>query len=557
MIDIIVFSFSVFIIMYVLMNCNNMTNMDKIMLFVSVLVLLGTYIRYKTCKSLESFEDGSRYIPVSTEEDITGMITRTIIYLTVFNSKSFTGSGNKWMNVSHVEKPGCTLSDNKAFTFTDLPVYTRRSGISLGSNKLLGPYSNQMGISLQSTFTIFLGCKHGDFVEGLDSEVEFLKLYANSSTNNGLALYIQANTIDVENNIQKGVLLFKYTDNTTSVPCVLSPRDTTFTFDKINPTYFFIVKELDKVRIVYAQGGSSRLTTIASINITDTIATLSNKEMVINRFQNWKGSIFNFGVINEAIPDNEISSLFNAMYAEYIKLNSDEYMDLVENYNKLIEALNTSSKCPYDEATCTACGSITSWSDISQILGATDECKKAIATFCVANPTHPQCKCWNKTSTDYGSSTCSIYRDVFDPASKACVNSISQADVGDLKTKFGLVSAAECVKPADLPKLQANQCQTCVPDKLVKNNYMEYDESKLKINMSNDPTNLSSSINIPYKDDSSIRDHKVETEFKTSVAITASNVPPPPPVAQEEQKSSDATTSTVIPFKDRLMKMFF
>lgn len=450
---------------------------DKGLVGISALMLAATTWYQQRTRAWEGFvDDLGTYQPVKMEENYGAVVPKMKVYLTMFHKDSFPQTGNKWLNVAYDPKrPECKSVINPHFTFENPPIFSVRGGVAFGSNRLYGPYSNELGISLQSTFTIFLCVRHGDFVEGNPKEVELLKLYANSGNNNGLALYIKADTVRVEDNVQKGQLMFKFVDDEEATPCLLNANDTAFTFDRLNPCFFFIIKEVDKIRIAYMIGGSNVIKTLAVVNTRETTATFSNKEMVINRFQNWKGTMYALGIMDEAIPDNEITSIYNHVYSEYLKVTNDDYVGLVSNYNSILDALKKFSQCPYDSTVCKSCDTITKWNDVSQLIQAPSACKAAITTYCKANPKHPLCKCWEPTSADYKTQSCVMYRQIFDPNS-SLADGIKQEDLDKIKAKYNLINADECAKPS---QDKSKACTT--EDTLLKNQYMDYELDKLQI----------------------------------------------------------------------------
>lgn len=481
--DWIIYLFVFLILLYIHWQRAALDPRDMAFLWVGVVMLAGTLIVQHQRKQWEGFaeEGGVGYQPISSEEDYSALIAKMTVYLTMFNKASFPQTGNKWINVAYDPKrPECKGIDNRLFTFENPPIFSTRTGIAFGSNRLYGPYSNELGISLQSTFTIFMCVKHGDFTAANNNEIELLKLYANSGNNNALALYVKANTVEIDNNVQKGQLMIKFVDNEEATPCLLTAGDTAFTFDRLNPSFFFVIKEVDKIRVAYMVGGSSVIRPLATITTKETIATFSNKELVINRFQNWKASMYAFGILNEAVSDSELTAIYSHVYAEYLKVTNDDYLGLVDNYNSILENLKKFTACPYDEAVCRACNTVTKWNDTSQVLSAPTECRTAISTFCKANPKHPMCKCWDTNSADYKTQTCTMYRQMFDP-SKTIADSLRQDDLDQIKNKFNLIYAEECPKPQASTEGGKGGKATLQEPALLSNVYQDYDLAKLQI----------------------------------------------------------------------------
>ena len=131
--------------------------------------------------NLEKFIDPqtlSKFNQVSAEEDITEISPNLVTYLTVFNIQSIDNNSNNWNNISNnTANPTCTDETlKKLYTFEQQPVFSRKTGVYFGSNRLVGPYSNMLDIKFNNTFTIILVCKHGNLlVDNKNNESVTLK----------------------------------------------------------------------------------------------------------------------------------------------------------------------------------------------------------------------------------------------------------------------------------------------------------------------------------------------------------------------------------------------
>lgn len=525
--DWIVYLFVILVLVYLFCHRKVIVRKEQALFAIGLAMLVGTYFHKKRQASLETYVDmelGQN--PLSTVEDLIWIrnLTTTTVYLTLFSPESWkreTDTSRQWYNVANPSTSDC---NNKAlaeyFTFENRPVYSLSDGVTFGTNRLYGPNSNDLGISLQSTFTIFMCLKHGEFSAETKREVELLKLYANSENNNGLALYIRAGSIEIANNVQKAELMFRFTDDEQAIPCKLNDRDDGFVFDRLNPSFFFIIKELDKIRVVYMVGGSSVIRTICTVNIKETSATFSNKELVINRFQNYKGSMYSFGIRRDAIPDNEIANIYNHIYNEYLKSTSDDYVSLVKSYNEMLENLRNFNKCPFNKEACEKCTTVTKWTDSSQIISAPQDCKTAIHAYCKANPKHALCKCWDSTFSDYNAQSCIMYRQIFDPNANIA-NSLKQEDLDKLKSQFGLINVGDCPKPTavDAKKEEEASCALGA-DGLLKNVYSDYDLDKLQVKF-NSTTTTSNPYKVAkvYNKDPAVQSELEPPSSNTSVTI--------------------------------------
>lgn len=512
-----------FVIAYMYTHRVNITRLDMGILAVGVVMLLVNYV-YIMAK-----DDGRRehfaepapvdvlsLAPLPTEEDFSKLIKSfpsVIVYLTAFNKRSYPGSGIEWINVANrpTDQKECSARNNRVFAFNNAPVYTKGAGLMLGSNRLFGPLCNEIGISLQSTFTVCFSCRHGDLVPDNEKEIELLKLYANSSTNNGMALFVQSKSVKINNGVQSGNLFFQFVDEDSPAKCLVQPTDTSFTFDKLNMSMFFIVKDVDKIRVLYMVGESPIISVLATINTKETVANFSNKEMVINRFQNWKGGLYHFGVFPDALTDNSITDIYNHCFGEYQKANNENYLKLTGDYNSILDYLNKYTKCPYDENVCKACGTVSNWTDMNQVMTAPASCRETIDQFCRANTKHVLCKCWDTTYAGYQSDSCKVYRNMFNPQARIFDN-ITKDDIQYIKDKHNLISPEECPKPV-IPKT------SCVNENLAKNTYSEYDYENIKIKPKFMSGTSTSKVDKPY----ALEDTKKDTTTTASTATTSTS----------------------------------
>lgn len=487
MLNVISVVFIVMIILYIIFNFRNMYYVDTLMLVTAVLILGFTVFNNRNSKKhLETFTSDNTLrdmilqdlSPLQQDED-PSIITKTAsVYLTVFNNKSYPGSGKEIYNLAFKENSKTCSTPNKTFNLENIVTFDRVSGIVMNTNRIVGPFSNNLGIQMQGAFSMFFTCKHGSFVSNNESEVEFLKLYANSENNNGLALFIPSNTIvtSADNQTARLTLMFGHR----SYPCTIpSSTQQTMSFDKTNITSYFIVKQTDSITVYSLVGDAAGPTKILEVALSESTDTFSNKEFVMNRFRNYKGSVYQVGVIPAAISTQDVQRIHNHCTSQYKKVTSADYVAAAENYNKMLEYLKSFTNCPFNTDTCSNCTSITNWTDTTQLLTASADCRKAINTFCRDNPKHFRCQCWDTNGTQYNTTSCKMYRGIFDP-DRAMYDNLSQDDINYVKNKYTLIRPEDCPKPV-IPDVKS-----CVNENLVKNTYQEYDFNKVKI----DPKSL-------------------------------------------------------------------
>lgn len=473
--------FIVLVSVYLIVNISEFRPYDLAILALATLVLLMVLIKSLVIQSRpvkESFVDSMdietalmKFQKLDTEEDITEIKNRLVVYLTVFNKSSFNNMGRTWNNIAGIKPDGtCPTSDNTLFAFELAPVFTRKTGLYLGNNRIIGPYSNSLGIQFYNTYTIVLACKHGNLlVDNKNTEIELLKLYANSPNNNGLSLFIQKGSLKNDNNTQTGTLMFQYA-NHEPLMCKVDKHHTFINFDKDVLTYYFIIKDTDNVRILMMNEQSNIIYQILKFNISNTDVTFSNKEMMINRLSNWNGNLFAVAVFDRAISDENVSLIYTHVLNEYIKNIDSNFSTMISQYNDVLAYIQSLLQCPYDPTVCNACSSVKKWTDITQIMNAPVQCRKSINDFCANNTAHPLCKCWDTSSSLFNSDTCRMYRAMFSGEKSSCLDSLTAEDIAFLKEKYGLIYPNECPTAIKAPYL-------------IKNTYQKYDWSKLKVNL--------------------------------------------------------------------------
>lgn len=548
----IIILFIVLVVIYIAINNKNMHMLDISIITISILFLCAS-LYLTEGYATERFENNTIslskqiYEPKVIQEDYTDIVKQCIIYLTAFSVDSYRSGTNKWINVAYNSKNKTCGRDSQYFNFDNTPMFSRKLGVSLGTTAIIGPYCNNLGISLQSAFSIFIICKHGDFTSDNIKDIELLKLYANSSNNNGLSFYIKSNTVSLQNNNVTGKLVIRYTDDITEYDCLLNSKDTAFSFDRLNLSGFFIIKNIDSIRVLYMVAGDPTVKQLANINIKETTATFSNKELFINRLKNWKAYVYSFGIISEAISDNSVTSLFSHVNNEYLKATYDDFFFLTKDYNNLLNDFNNLSKCPYDSNVCASCSTITQWNNITQVLSAPTECKSAINTYCSANVRDEFCRCWDVKYVGYNDNTCKMFRNMFDSNYSTCSN-ISQDDINCIRNKYGLIYKSDCPVPKINNNNTANNNNNCIintSNDLLTNTYTKYEYDKLKISGGgNDYFNNNPYTNRVYSvptTNCNITNCNITNSniAKSNVIVAASNIYPPLPVQAPKLINTD------------------
>jgi hypothetical protein len=139
--------------------------------------------------------------------------------------------------------------------------------------------------------------------------------------------------------------------------------------------------------------------------------------------------------------------------------------------------LNKFMSCPYSKDVCDSCSTINKWNDMSQLVGASTQCRQSINDFCMTNMNHSLCKCWNTQNPQAKSDSCTMFKSIFTDKNSYFDN-LTQDDIDYIMSKYGLITPNSCPKAIKTPGF-------------IKNKYSEYDFDKLKIYLDeNDKTNV-------------------------------------------------------------------
>ena len=328
-------------------------------------------------------------------------------YVTCIDAHSYSPElGKTWRNVAQTTVSTATCDGSSTvrdFSFKTNPSFSPKDGFALGTNTLTGPYSHQLGLNCdQSLSILILGRLTGD----VSSPISMFKLFANTPNNNGL-------TLTLSDGSRVGTLIkAKATvtlGNLPPIACTTAGND--ITYDPRHKYVWIVAKDYGRLRVLMidVDADTFERTTLldTTVGAHDSIR-LSNVDMTINSQGTWNGNIFAFGLYSRALDERDASSLYD-VYKTTFRAFDPEYIALQA---RLSEADRLRS-CPYDSATCAACGGITDWTNPTLLLanGGTP-CLRQIDSFCTANPQHGRCSCWSTSNPDYDT-TCRVYRSVF------------------------------------------------------------------------------------------------------------------------------------------------
>ena len=465
-----IFVILVFVYLFVF-NSGKLKWLDKLLTSLSAIVLFVVALSVRKNQFHETFLE-----LINLEEDISSISSNLVMYLTVFNNTSFNPKNpTVWTNIApNIGTQSCGGS-NKTFKFKTYPSVSRASGASLTSNSLIGPNTSDIGINLQQNFTIVLACKHGDLLIQKNAKpIEIIKLYANSdSSNNGLSFYIDPATITKNaNNVQVGKLWLQI-GNLAPFQCRLSTADNVIGFERDALIIYSIVKQgaILKVNACMPSNLTTQINNILNVTLPTLTNSLTNVPMNISSNANWNGYVYCFGIYNSAVKD--ISQVHSHIFSEYQR-NFDQYQQLAVQYNTLA----SNQMCPYNKSICDLC-KITNWNNMNAVLSSSKECKNAIMNYCKQNPKAANCDCWNSDASAYSTENCKLIRSIF--SSSNIYQNMSDEDVEALKKKYNLITADQCPKPIEAPKLY-------------KNTYDPYDFNKIKVTF---PEATTSNLQLP------------------------------------------------------------
>lgn len=363
------------------------------------------------------------------KEDIGTFSPGLTMYMSCFSARAYSEKADAklWRNIAGEEEhPGAESGERppRHLHFSSHPSFSRRDGFALGTNKLVGPPSFQMGIRGDMTFTLFVLCqftgvlpadtaaseKEGDVAAGSKPAVLF-RLFANTQGNNGISLLASDAQATAKGSTLLTVRLRLRFGEDTEVECKTSEGDS-WVVDPQHKYLLIVGKSNGRltVRVMDVQAAEAKALQLADAPLlTKETVQLSNKDMTINEAGNWEANLQAFGCYDRVLSDRDVITLYDHYKAQY-KVFDPTYVKLMDT----IERLARSSACPFNPVTCSACrGSMDGkWDSAEALVTADERCRKAVGNFCVRNPSHPRCSCWSINSPAYHEQ-CRTYRYLF------------------------------------------------------------------------------------------------------------------------------------------------
>jgi hypothetical protein len=400
--------FVVMLITYTVLAYSTNHVIDTTLLLLSASALTWTYFK-SHYHSLEGFQSDKAIKTTTLRENYTSISKDLVQYFSVFDDRSYIDGKTTWSNIVKIIGFDC---DTK-LQLTKAPKFYVQTGIELGGNSLIGPLSNTMNIRFGNPYTICFAVTMKQLLSASPQDtIELFKMYANSSNNNGISLYLTKSSIDTSNGANAGSLYIQFADNKPTL-CKLTKEDNKINFPQNTLLFFVIVREANKVRLLLVSERTDKIEEIANISYETKDITFSNKELVFNRFGNWNANIFNMAVFNNSLDDIRVTQYYMYIKDLYTKYNNPAYLDALKKYLDSLDAYKTLKTCPFPKEVCSQCSTVKDWSNFQNIIDAPLTCKKAIAKYCSSNPKHPFCECWNTTSPKYSSTTCTLLRALY------------------------------------------------------------------------------------------------------------------------------------------------
>ena len=424
----------------------NTVNLDKILSIIGV----------QNNTSLTMSEVTSNIINSNYNEDLSNINLGLTLFYSAFSTNSYPSSSKIWYNMStYFANPQNACPDvqqsDTNMTFTQTPSYSRENGFGIGNNSITGPKSHKTGLSGNSSYTIFFMMNFKSFNDNTNN-YEILKLFGNTINNNGLALFINkdsvasiASTFAVNITINIGTQSIQCTDPSTGLYTIIINPNHTYMFAFIkndNSLSFIMYPNIDNL----TSNAQTRLILMDNQTISNEDVLFSNKEFVINRFLNIQGSLYTFGTFNRALDENSITLLYLHMQSELQK-TSQILQNLATQIQALQNKIDLSKSCPYDSTVCTPCSSVKDWTNMNNvILNGNSNCLTSINNFCNTNPENDLCVCWNDNNLMSKTVQCQNYVNIFNTTKSFTAENIDHETLLQIKEKQNLCDCGDIDK---------------------------------------------------------------------------------------------------------------
>lgn len=368
-------------------------------------------------------------------EDLSSIAQGLCIYYSAFSHNSYPRDGKTWYNISTFfknKKTSCSdinHEDTNAIFSQSSANFSRENGFSFGSGTIIGPKAYQLGISGNSSFSIFMTVNFSAFDmsqnEGKMMTYELLKLPANTNNNNGVSIQFLPNVTEI-GGMYGTNLTVRYGTQSMAAKDPMSEKPLIVINPNITYMLVLVKNNLDITLTLYPNieninsnsQNATRLIHDWKIDPSEDVL-FSNKELMINGHYNLYGKIYNLGIYNRAIDDNTVSSIYLHTQAEIQKSNQI-LSNLANQIATLQDTIQDMQSCPYDEPTCTACSNVKNWiNPVDLIMSGDAECHLAVDSYCKANTKDEMCACWNPKNPLSQTEECKNYVSIFNKSYKS------------------------------------------------------------------------------------------------------------------------------------------
>ena len=463
-------------ILFILLSYKKQTStglFDLGLIIICTSVVLLHQYRITNLKNMSN----ENFVDPITEKDenlayIAGGLT---LYYSAFSDTSYNPkSGNqgdlkKWYNISthfkEQDKNTCAVMryTESHMGFYSSPTFSHNDGMMLGNNYITGPMSYTLGFAGNTQYSIFMFVKFMSIASST-RDIELFQIFGNTSILNGIRLYMSGNNTDNVSKDISGCNLYLEIGNGNVLQCQ-KEGNRNIMFQHNKPYLFIMTNNNSSIKLSMYEGLKENKIDLINAPVTSHMfdISLSNKNMLINQYQNVNGNIYAFGVYNKVLADNDMINLQTHLFSQI------QVMDpgVIER-NKVIETLKQDisqmKACPYDLPTCEACKSVTDWTNVNAIMTTRDTgCLEAIDRYCTENPSHAMCKCWNSNDNAYTTTQCMNYRNIYTNKSCVDIDNMDRIELSKVKSKYNMCNCTEEVvslQPLRMPEISKFKIDT-------------------------------------------------------------------------------------------------
>jgi hypothetical protein len=390
-----------------------------------------------------------------------------VLLYDAFNPLSFNGS-TTWKNIasSNNNKESCVDKKSKDLTLTlKIDPFDAFTGINLARNAISGPDSSEMGLDARSSSTHFVYMRPDAMtsVDTLAPRIDLLKLYANTTTNNGFQLFLepQAPVLGAVTKAFSMIIGARFGSGTEfkSRRIVLDPAI----------HYLITLVKNGNILTIYLDGAEIAAGKYQQVSNEDVL--LSNRPLQVNRLGQLKGSVHAIGFYKRALSTVEIAML-NSHFQASLEETSPEFKERKKAYEDLLNKIKKAKACPLDSKTCSLCSGVKDWSDFFGVVhGMDDACRLALSSYCQKNPGDARfCKCFDsKDVTTYNSTSCVQWRAMLgEDGTKRMrdIDALKGDEASEMCKKYCPCVCPEqekCPEPVKCPKVPKSppKCPSC------------------------------------------------------------------------------------------------